>query len=208
VKIHLLTQPWARALPPSESIAIWTREVGRRLAARHEVVVWSRRGRRERAQVREDGVEYRFVVGNGDYRLEQLTRHFDGLRSPQRAAFASPLYNAMYHLAIARGLSGARPEVVHIHNFSQVVPLVRRVCPRALVVLHMHCEWLNQLDRQMITRRLAKADLVLGCSDHVTDAYPFGGGPARVAACDNRRRRADATRVRVRSRWQRARAGS
>ena len=171
MRIHFLTQPWARALPPSESIAIWTREVGRRLADRHEVVVWARRGRHERAKIQEDGVEYRFVVGNGDYRLEQLlTSRFDRLRSPQRPPFASPLYNAAYHLAIARGLARAKPDVVHIQNFSQVVPLVRRACPQALIVLHMHCEWLNQLDRRMIARRLAKADLVLGCSNHITDA--------------------------------------
>jgi glycosyltransferase involved in cell wall biosynthesis len=33
----------------------------------------------------------------------------------------------------------------------------------------MHCEWLNQLDRPMIRRRLRHADLVVGCSDFVTE---------------------------------------
>ena len=35
-------------------------------------------------------------------------------------------------------------------------------------MLQMHCDWLAGLSRRMLARRLEAADLVLGCSDHVT----------------------------------------
>jgi glycosyltransferase involved in cell wall biosynthesis len=169
MRIHFLTQPWASALPPSESIATWTQQVARRLAPDHDVVVWGRRGRKEPANTRDDGVEYRFVVGNGDYRLGQLLSHTAKRRPPQKPLFASPLYHLSYHLAIAWSLRTSRPDIVHIHNFSQVLPVARLACQQALLVLHMHCEWLNQLDRSMIRRRLRHADLVVGCSNFVTE---------------------------------------
>jgi glycosyltransferase involved in cell wall biosynthesis len=170
VRVHFVNQPWASALPPSESVARWTNEVARQLAAEHEVVVWASRGRHEPATVVEGNVTYRFVVGNGDYRLLQLLRATRALRTRRRPMFASPLYRLAYYLAIARRLRAERPDVVHIHNFSQAVPLVRRACPTATVVLHMHTPWLAQLDRRRIARRLAHADLIIGCSEFITAA--------------------------------------
>jgi glycosyltransferase involved in cell wall biosynthesis len=59
--------------------------------------------------------------------------------------------------------------VVHLHNFSRYVPIVRALNPRSKIVLHMHCEWLTQFDRRLIGRRLRHVDLIVGCSDHITE---------------------------------------
>ena len=169
MNVHFLTQPWASALPPSESIATWTQQVARRFSAEHEVVVWGHRARSEPPVVHDCGVEYRFVVGNGDYRFGQILNRITTKPTVRKPLFASSLYYPFYHLAIARGLREARPDVVHVHNFSQMLPFARLACPRAVLVLHMHCEWLSQLDHRMIRRRLRHADLVVGCSDFVTE---------------------------------------
>ena len=58
---------------------------------------------------------------------------------------------------------------MHIINFSQLVPLVRFLNPKAKIVLHMECEWLTQLDPALIGPRLEKTDLIIGCSHFVTD---------------------------------------
>jgi glycosyltransferase involved in cell wall biosynthesis len=179
VRIHFLTQPWASALPPSESIATWTKQIATRLASDHETTVWGHRYRHEPDHRREQGVDYRFVVGNGDYRVARLIAPFARFRPPRKPEFSSPLYYPAYHLAIARGLRQANAQVVHIHNFSQMLPLARLACPHALLVLHMHCEWLNQLDRRMIRRRLRHADVIIGCSEYITararQAFPEQG---------------------------------
>jgi hypothetical protein len=66
-------------------VAIWTQEVAKRLAAKHEVVVWSRSLDPERALLRVDGVDYRFVRGRGDYRLERTLRPTIGAAGSARS---------------------------------------------------------------------------------------------------------------------------
>ncbi len=74
-----------------------------------------------------------------------------------------------YILQVARDLRAHGCDVVHVFNFSQFVPLVRLLNPDARIVLNMRCEWLTQLDHYTVSRRLAKTDLVVGCSEHITD---------------------------------------
>src|SRR4051812_34578061 len=66
--VAFVEQPWARALPPSESVAIGIREVARRVAPHARVVVFARSGT-DAAETREEqGVEYRLVAAELDWR--------------------------------------------------------------------------------------------------------------------------------------------
>ena len=87
----------------------------------------------------------------------------------QHPVFASPLYYAPYILRVAAALRAWKPDVIHIHNLSQFAPIVRAFNPSAQIVLHMHCEWLLQLDKTMLERRLRHVDLVLSTSDFLTE---------------------------------------
>jgi glycosyltransferase involved in cell wall biosynthesis len=58
---------------------------------------------------------------------------------------------------------------VHIHEESQFINIIKAFNPKVKIVLHMHCEWLTQLDHRMIEQRIKKADLILGCSRYITD---------------------------------------
>jgi hypothetical protein len=62
-------------------------------------------------------------------------------------------------------------------NNSQAIPVLRRAAPSAGLVLHMECEWLSQLNRGMIERRLCDADLVIGCADPTDDRIVFADLP-------------------------------
>ena len=59
--------------------------------------------------------------------------------------------------------------VVHVHQFSQFAPIIRSANPQAKIVLHMHSDWLIQLDRKMIAERLRVTDAIVGCSEYVTN---------------------------------------
>ena len=59
-------------------------------------------------------------------------------------------------------------DVVHIHNYSQFVPIIRQYNDAAKIVLHMHCEWLTQLNERLVKERLSQTDHIIGCSDHIT----------------------------------------
>jgi glycosyltransferase involved in cell wall biosynthesis len=58
---------------------------------------------------------------------------------------------------------------VHVFNFSQFLPVLRRFNPGARIGLHMQCDWLKQLDPSWTGKRLGAADLLLGCSDFVAE---------------------------------------
>jgi glycosyltransferase involved in cell wall biosynthesis len=55
--------------------------------------------------------------------------------------------------------------------------LIRAFNPSIKIVLHTHDEWLNQLDMTMLNKRLARVDLVVGCSEYLTrkvrDRFPW-----------------------------------
>lgn len=155
-------------MPPSESVAVWTREVANRLADEHSVEVWSRRYRHQAARQGVDGVDYRFVVGRGDYRLEQALTMFRPLFPCKRLMFASALYQPSFFFAIARELSYDPPDVIHIQNFSQAVPVFRVACPKSVIVLHERDDWLPSLSRALLEPRLRLADAVVGVSEYTT----------------------------------------
>ena len=95
-------------------------------------------------------------------------------RNAKRPLFASRLYYFRYALQVARDLKRENCDIVHLHNFSQFVPIIRTFNPKVKIVLHMHCEWLTQLDRAMIAKRLRAADLIVGCSEYITEKIRRG----------------------------------
>jgi len=168
--IAFVEQPWAGALPPSESVAIGIREVARRLARNGARVVVLARGGTNGVETREDdGVEYRLVPAELDWRAMKAATPVRWLSTARRPFFSTRFFHPVYLRAVAREVRALEPDVVHVHNFSQLLPMLRRASPASRLILQMHCDWLAELSHRMVARRLRSADLVLGCSDHVTD---------------------------------------
>ncbi|MEM9561976.1 MAG: glycosyltransferase family 4 protein [Actinomycetota bacterium] len=171
-RVAVINQPMDVLLPPHQnSIGIWTYKVAAHLARRHDVLVIGKRSSVQRAWGGGDGVRYEFVRPLVPNRMTArvLDRVLAGTGGDRLPSYASRATYLDY--AVQAGLAARRfgADIVHIHNFSQFVPTVRRLCPQATIVLHMACEWLTQLDRDVIERRLADTDLVIGCSDFITD---------------------------------------
>jgi glycosyltransferase involved in cell wall biosynthesis len=101
-------------------------------------------------------------------RLARLMRRFWTARQRLlRPAYASTFHNLGFILQAAWQARRWQADVVHVHNFSQFVPVVRALNRSARIVLHMNCEWLSQHEPRMIARRLESADAVVACSGHV-----------------------------------------
>ena len=168
-KIAFINQAWDSVEPPvsAESIPIWTYEIAKRLATACKVVIYSRHDKGQCAVQRYEDVEYRRLsVGeaklcNGTARLHaKIFKSFRYLNSR--------LYYLPYALRVASDLHQQQCDIVHIHNFSQFVPIVRAFNPDIKIVLHMHCEWVTQFKPEIVGPRLAQADLIIGCSDYIT----------------------------------------
>jgi glycosyltransferase involved in cell wall biosynthesis len=83
--------------------------------------------------------------------------------------FDSAWYYVNYIFQVSMDLRRQGCDIVHLHNFSQFAPIVRALNPARSIVLHMHCEWLTQIRRETIRRRLGSVDRIIGCSHFVTD---------------------------------------
>ncbi len=176
MKIAFVSQPWDLAVTDVggySSIPIITYQIARRLVEMgHKILIYAKQGPgQSRSDYDANQIEFRrFPITVEDKLLKPL-KLFDRLgkyRNPKRPAFASEWYYLGYALRIGRDLQRERPDIIHMHQFSQFVSIMRRLNPAAKLVLHMNCEWLSQLDSALVGKRLAQTDLVLGCSDFVT----------------------------------------
>jgi spore coat protein SA len=186
VKIAFVHQPIGiiSSSVPHGSIEIWTYEVARRLARSSEVIVYAKKGRHQKKFEYKQGVQYRRFSAAVDQWFTFISAALDKLgrfplfqkiktavffRNVKRPLFASSLFYLTYILQVARDLKREKCDIVHLHNFSQFVPIIRAFNPKVKIVLHMDCEWLTQLDRTMIENRLREVDLIIGCSEYITE---------------------------------------
>ena len=170
MKLGFLTQVFDNPRPPDPqgSIGIWTWETARRLARSREVIVVGPRLQGGPTVEKLEGVNFRRFPLTADH-LRSAMRRFTGFAPPAEVPeFASDSYYPVYAGRAANAFQREGCSVVHVHNFSQFVPIIRSVSRRTKIVLHMHCDWLVQLDRQVINGRLRQADAIVGCSEYVT----------------------------------------
>ena len=166
MKIAFVSHPGYAVLPPAGSVEIVTREIARRLADRHDVTIYGSAAPGVHDIV-DERIAYRFVEHRADARLARGLRPFFRTRRADRGYVASSLNPVLYWTRVAREIRRSGADVVHVSNQTQALPFLRRANPHARIVLHMHCEWLVQLDARMLDRRLRNADLIVGVSEHI-----------------------------------------
>ncbi len=175
MKIAFLHQPLNTMDPnhPDGSISIWIHEVAKRLAQFHDVIVYAKKFNNDRKTECQQKVQYRRISTLVDGKCAQLCsaaeKRLLRFNNSKFQFFASRLYYLIYALRVAKNLRSEKCDVVYVENFSQFIPIIRAFNPKIKIVLHMHCEWLTQLDHKMIESRLRKVDLILGCSEYITE---------------------------------------
>ena len=178
LKIAIIFMPINEIRPPVSLTSLASSgdlvmdEIARRLARSHDVVAYCARGKGQQKVEQFDGVEYRRMSTWLDRRLlhrRKIGRLIDlvGARNGPQPIFNSSLWYRHFIGEVVADLSPKGCDIVHIMNISQFVPVVRARLPKTRIVLHMHCQWLEQLDATVIERRINGADLVLGVSDFI-----------------------------------------
>ena len=143
--------------------------MAKRLTLSAAIRVCASKGVRRARVVHDDQVEDRGSSAGMDVMLVRLMLLFSRWRKPQKALLALSLYYLVYIIKVAFDGKRQQVDVVHVFNFSQFVPILKFIAPKSRVILHMECEWLSQLDKAMIEKRIDDADLVIGCSHYITD---------------------------------------
>ncbi len=169
MKIAFVCQHFDTVLPPHQnSVGIWTHEVARLLRTT-ETTVLARRWPGDPPTRLVDDVRVDLIRCLPVSFWGRLSRVWDYLR-PGDPLFAYKLYSFEFVMQVGRRLRQLSPDIVHIQNFPHYAPLIRRLLPNAAIVLHMHCDWLAQLDHDSMSRAIDSCDMIVGCSGHVVAA--------------------------------------
>jgi glycosyltransferase involved in cell wall biosynthesis len=169
MKIAIVNQPFDAMIPPYQnSIGLWTYHTAACLAISHEVTVFAKRNRMQKGWKDPSRARYRFITCAPNRISDMLARRFMPNESTTLPPIASKLYTLDYITLAALAARAQHAQIVHVHNFTQYVPVIRALYPRAKIVLHMSGEWLSSLDRRIMRERAEKADLILGASNHIT----------------------------------------
>lgn len=170
MKIAFIGQPFDAVLPPHQnSIGIWTNQVANRLTGFDEIIIYSRSNRGPKIIQTGKKITYKFISSAPSrlwYKLEKWISPLFSIRNPY---FCNPFYYPEYITQVALDLRKQKCDIVHVFNFPQFASIIRSLNPNPKIVLHMHCEWLNQLDKNMLDRHLRNVDLVLGCSEYISE---------------------------------------
>lgn len=170
MKIGFVSQIFDEVVPPTQSsLGIWTYQVARRLARDDQVSVIARRPRGAPERVPIDGMNVDLVTCAPLRAWTRAGKVWRRMRPHANPLFAQPYFARDFVLQATRRLRRFGPDLIHVQNFSNHVPAFRRAFPDATIVLHMHCDWLAQLDYAPTARAIAAADLVVGCSRHVVE---------------------------------------
>lgn len=173
MKIAFVGQPWDKVALPSlslsGSIVIWAHAVARRLVRSAEVCICVPRARlQQKAEYYEEVLFRRFSVAPDRWLSKWRKRLAKGEAAPL-PEFMSDGYYRRYITTIARDLRKKKYDIVHIYNFPHFARTIRAFNPQIKIVLHMQCDWLIQFDAAEIQRRIGCADLIVGCSEYITE---------------------------------------
>ncbi len=170
-RVAVVCQPTTSLVPPTDSVTLVSTELARRLSDRASMVLVGSGGHRRVAPGWVEGLEAVLVPTGPDRVLERAVGRAEAVGAHRRLpSFARATHYLPYAARAGLAVRRAAVDVVHVQSFSQFVPVIRRLHPGARIVLHMHCEWLSQLDREVVGGRLEQADLVVGCSEHIVAA--------------------------------------
>lgn len=169
-KIAFVSQPRdsviaAPAQYGSVTTVLW--ELATHIAGRHETVVFAPRLPGEAAEESYGSLLRicRVPAWRSLHKTIDLATGILRWRSPY---FASRAYFREYGLAVARALARYRPDIVHLQNHSQFLPLFRKAVPRARFMMHVHDELHSLLPAQMVRARLRDVTAIVTPSEFVT----------------------------------------
>jgi glycosyltransferase involved in cell wall biosynthesis len=173
MKIAFVHQPLGGTIQPgrhADSLTILVYELATRLAQSCDVVVYSPRGPDQPEVETFQGVEYRRLspAYDSDFMLRCLKR-LSRFRNRRRPLVTSNFFHRRYINRVAHDLREQNCDFVFVQTLPQYPGIIRKLNPSTPIALNMQCEWLNQFDRGMISRQLEAVDLVLGCSEYITE---------------------------------------
>jgi glycosyltransferase involved in cell wall biosynthesis len=167
MKIAIINQPTDRVQPPNlNSIGLWTYKISSILAQKHEIIVYS--GQKNLFEFR-NGLNFLYVPSLSSKTYRRISNIVKPFFQKDFPPFAANFFLSDYITRIAKDIQKKNFDIVHVHTYSQFVPILRKYNPHIKIILHMHCDWLNDLNYDALLPRLMMCDQIIGCSNYITE---------------------------------------
>ena len=172
MKIAFVNQCFDTIVPPFQnSVGYYTYGVARYLAKSSEVFLYGSKDVNPEtvSQICDSNLSlYLVPTARLDGLLHKARRVVGELVQISSPMSTSGWLTPHYGRWVAENLRRRDCDVIHIQHCSQYVPIIRKLNPRAKIVLHIHAEWFSQSNFDTLQRRLDNVDLLLTVSDHIT----------------------------------------
>jgi glycosyltransferase involved in cell wall biosynthesis len=172
-RIAIVCQPWDNVASQSDnSIVVIAYQLARCLSPDWHVTMYGRRGPGQKSwEIDNESIEFkRFKVFYRPHLIiERLLSVIACYRKRRINYLLSILYHPFYALRVALSIRASKCDVVLVHTFLQFASVIKLFNPSVTICLSMHCEWLSQFAAAAIERRLRAIDLIIGCSDYITE---------------------------------------
>jgi glycosyltransferase involved in cell wall biosynthesis len=172
-RIAILGNPWEDVVPQSRSsMVIFSYGLARHLPPGWRVTLYGRRVHGQKCR-EADGeiieIKRLFVIHRPHVLIETLLGILACYTKRRIGYPLSYFYHTFYALRVALSIRASKYDVVIVNNFSQIASIIKLFNPSATVCLSMHCEWLSQYATPGTERRLRNLDLIIGCSEYITE---------------------------------------
>lgn len=178
MNIAMVAQPIDRFPPETGSIGIWVQELGERLSSHNNVIIYGRL-RNDLSNIDiSTTLKYvnidAYIEDKVSYRLKRLDRLFTRYTTRKIYIFYRFYYYRSYYYRnyirkICQHLAKDTPDVIIVPNFSQFIHPLRHYCKKSNIILVMQCDWLIEMNRKIIERRLNKVNAICGCSSYIAN---------------------------------------
>ncbi|MEA5536722.1 glycosyltransferase family 4 protein [Crocosphaera sp. XPORK-15E] len=172
MKIAFFDYIWTLAEPPKFGSGILCYQLALRLARSNNVIFYgSKAPDHQELEYTQDGITYHRISTNLIDKILGWLRVLDDWNffSRKRPFYASRLCDFRYYWQIGKDLQSQNCDVIQINFTFHVAPLIRALNPQAKIVVFLQTEWLTQLDHQMVAKQLEAVDLIIGCSNYITN---------------------------------------
>lgn len=172
-RIAIVGNPWENVVAQSgSSMVIIAYGLAHHLPPGWQVTLYGRRrpGQKRRETDGETIEIRRLSVINKPHVLLVLLLGILACYTKRRIGYhLSYFYHTFFALRVALNIRATKYDVVIVNNFLQFASIIKLFNPSAAVCLSMHCEWLSQYATAGTERRLRDLDLVITCSEYITE---------------------------------------
>jgi glycosyltransferase involved in cell wall biosynthesis len=173
-RIAIVGHPWENVVARSaSSMVIVAYQLARHLPSHWRLTLYGRlRPGQKRRETDGENIEIKrlLVRHRPNALLEALLGILACYTRSRLNYHMSYFYHTFYAFRVALSIRASGYDVVIVNNFPQFASIIKLFNPSATICLSMHCEWLSLYATAAMERRLRGLDLIIGCSDYITDA--------------------------------------